>query len=156
MDIVKEMCDVLQKQEQVFLKYEEETVQLLECEPEDAEKYIDKRQKLADKIDVLNERIKTLCANVQDADVLFEVAKARCNFEDVPKEYGKVFYAGQAVRTVQARIVEKNDAAIKRMEEMREAALNGVRDSKNVSKLKNYVGTLKEKQDEPPRMKNKA
>lgn len=155
-DIVNSACNILSEQEGLFARYETATLALLDCAPEDASHYITERDRLANRIDELNEQLAKLCAETPNGELLMAAAKGRVPFEKVPSEYQPVFYAGQAVRSVGARIAETNKQVLERMERLRDEAGEYMKQNQNLPKIKRYLDGLTPPMDEVPRHESKA
>lgn len=142
LDITGELCGLLEQKKGLFLEYEQATLALLDCAPEDAEKYIILRGQKATEIDELTETIARLCSQAPDPAVLLEAAGGKVDFERVPSEYHPVFYAAQGVFSVIHRIRQSDIQAMGRLAKLRDEAREAIRQNQNLPKIKKYLTDL--------------
>ena len=146
MDIVSEMCLLLEAEKNRFIEYEVATQALMDCTPDDAENYITVRGQKANEIDGIREEIAALCGQVEDCAVLLNCSKAALAFEKVPNEYHPVYYAAQGVMSVISRIRQSDAQALQHIEKMRDEALESIKQNQNMPKIKKYLTDLADTQ----------
>lgn len=144
MNTIDKLCALLDEKKELFLRYRQATEGLLECTVDSAEQYITEREMLANEIDAKNEEIARVCADVPAAELLLGAAHARVDFDQIPNEYHCVFYGGQGVRSVISQIMESEKRAAERLQHLRSQALQGVKQNKEIPKIKKYLSDLAE------------
>lgn len=142
MDIIKQVCALLQEKLELFLQYKAATENLQTCKADFAEQYITQRQELANKIDAKNEEIAKMCELEPASQLLFAAANAQTNFDGLPNEYQAVFYKGQEVQSVIGQILQSEKRAEENLQSLKAQALEGIRQNKDVPKIKKYLSDL--------------
>ena len=142
MDVIGQVCILLEKKKEQFNEYERCTLEMLHCEADDVENYITQRGAIANEIDEITEEIGRICDNFPGGALLFETASAKVNFEDIPPEFGPVFEAGQQVRSVAYRISESEKQALERLTSLKEEARAKIRENQNLPRIKKYLSDL--------------
>lgn len=142
MDKIAQLCSLLEEKKALFEKYETATLSILESGADDAEKYIMERSEIANNIDETSEKIAWLCDEEPNSAVLLKITKAEIEFEKVPSEYQCVYYGGQAVRSVVARIMASEQQVLERLEKLRDEAKENIRNHQNLPKIKKYLTSL--------------
>lgn len=135
---------MLETKKERFLAYEQATLALLDCAPEDAENYITQRGELATEIDGVNEEIEQICGSVPDGATMLAASKVALPFEQVSSEYQCIFYSGQAVQSVIHRILQSEGQVKERLEKLRNEAMEGIKLNQNMPKIKKYLTDLAE------------
>ncbi|MDL2327156.1 hypothetical protein LJC64_00640 [Ruminococcaceae bacterium OttesenSCG-928-A11] len=150
-DIVGKLCTLLDKENDLFLEYEQATLAALDCPADDVEHYITLRGAKANEIDGLREEITAVCGQMPDAPVLLECTRASLPFDKVPAGYQPVFYAGQNLRSVINRITQSDQQVMQRLERLRDEALDGIKQNQNMPKIRKYLTDLTDVPHQPLR-----
>lgn len=145
MDIISEVCRLLEERKELFLQYEEITVEMLDCPTEEAEQHMARRAELAVQIDENIEQASSVCGDAPDRRIILDAAGGNVEFAKVPSEYQCVFYSGQGVRSVVSRIMESEKQVRVRLEKLRDEAREHLKQHQDVPVLKKYLVDLGEK-----------
>lgn len=145
MDVIAQICTLLEQKKALFTEYEQATQALLDCEADTVENYITQRGQKAIEIDALTEEIARLCSGMPASDLLLDATLARIDFAKLPPEYHSVFYEAQAVRSVAHRVSETDKQVVVRLEQLRDEALLNIRQNQNVPKIKKYLTDLSDR-----------
>ncbi len=144
MDIIQNICHLLNDKKDKFSEYEKLTIEMLHCNVDDLGNYITKRSKLANEIDEISAKIETLCLKEPKGDVYAKVSYAQLSFENVPVELQPMFELGQQVRGTMARILKLEPQVIQRLEGLKREAFQKIKENHNLPKIKKYLTNLGE------------
>jgi hypothetical protein len=144
MDIVTNLCTLLDCKKELFSKYEQATLALLDCAVDDAEHYITERGRIATEIDGVVDEIEQGCGQLPDAAVLLACVTARIEFDRVPGGYQCIYYSGQAVNSVIQRIARTEEQVTERLRRLRGEALDGIRQNRDLPRIRKYLTDLTE------------
>lgn len=144
MDIIGELCTLVERKKDLFCEYEEATLALLDCAPDDAEHYITLRGAKANELEAVQDEIELLCGAQPDAPVLLDCVFARLEFARVPSAYQCVYYSGQSVNSVIGRIQRTEEQVTARLGKLRDEAMAAIRQSRDLPKIRKYLSGLTE------------
>lgn len=156
MDTISELCTLLEAKKELFLRYEEVTLAMLDCGMDDVEHYITERDKIATDVEAVVEEMARLCAEEPGGHQMLEASEARVDFAKVPSEYHCLYYGGQAVRSIISRIMESDKQVVERLRVWRDEALEAIRQNQNMPKIKKYLTDLTDTKSESSLTNNKA
>ena len=142
MDDIARLCALLEEKKNKMLEYEQATLAMLECPPDDIDQYITRRGMIANSVDEIREEMGRLADSAPGGGQMLQAADARLAFETVPSEYQCLYYAGQAVRSVASRVRETERQVLDRIEKLRDEALTNVRQAQNLPKIRRYLTNL--------------
>jgi hypothetical protein len=144
MDMVANLCALLDRKKALFSEYERATLALLDCAFDDAEHYITERGRIATEIDGVVDEIEQGCGQLPDAAVLLACVTARIGFDHVPGGYQCVYYSGQAVNSVIQRIAHTEEQVMERLKRLRGEALDSIRQNRDLPKIRKDLADLTE------------
>lgn len=111
-----QIIELLKEKNRLFVQYEEATDLLVKFDPEKAEDYVNKRDKIASSIKDLNEKIKTICDTSQDGDDIRDAMYNKIKWSECSEEYQPIFKNGQDLISAISRIKRKNITIVERVE----------------------------------------
>lgn len=130
--------DLLRTKKKKFTQFEYATEAILNCDIEEIDGYMSKRQEIIEEINKLDEQVQILAAQIGKEQQLFEVIKNKCMRSEVPLEFINCYDLGQEVFTVINRISKLEPIIVERAEQIKKEAQKNIRKNNNVPKIAKY------------------
>lgn len=124
MDNALKICELLADKKRLFSEYELETRAITDCDVDDVEAHVVRRQQLIVEIDGLDAQIEELCG---DDKLLAEAVHNRCAHGELSKQQQQVFMAAQEVFAVASRVQTAEERALTRIREERDELQEKIR-----------------------------
>lgn len=124
MDSTDQVCALLRKKRELFLRYEEVTYGIAAGDAEGIADCMQERTRIQSEIGELDEALRALWG--EDGQLL-AAASTRCARGELPEELRPVFDCGMAVRAVMVRIREIEPQALERATEERDGLLERIK-----------------------------
>lgn len=127
MSQIDQVCGLLAKKQELFLRYEEATYQIAAGDTEQIPARMQERTELRKEIDALSAQLTELYGDGRDSELLRKAAAARCQRDELPPELCPVFDAAMRIRAVITRIQETESQALERAQQERDDLLARIR-----------------------------
>lgn len=140
--MIDRLAGLLSEKHEKFMEYETVTKEMLAADADSAEKYITKRDEIANRIDAISDEMRAVCDGLPEGKVLLDTMWVRLVYDDVPREYRGLYKQGQGVHSVAARIQNLDRQALERFESFKLDALGKIRENKTLPQIKKYMTDL--------------
>lgn len=142
MTYIPAICQLLQKKQETFSRYEEATRAMLSCHTDALEEQVDLRQQLIGEIDSLDQEIGALLAQCgPNAPLVGQALRNACPRDSLPEELRPLYDSARPIVAIIHRVGRMEPQVRERMEDERDSLLEKIKDhnkSPNVQAARLY------------------
>lgn len=135
-ETLEQIRGLLERQQSLFLEYEQETYQIAAGDAEQIPSCMEERTRLQREIDWISQEIRTLCQDLPEGEGMLDAIFRCTSAMDLPEEYRELFTQSLGIRAALQRIKELESQAAERMESVRDELLEKIKSINQGSEAK--------------------
>lgn len=138
LELIDIALEILEEKKECFLEYEVLTQSMLSSNIVDLPPLFDKRQKLIERLDQLDQNIQKIAKSNAKYKLLSAAVRNSCNRADLPKQLQIIFDRSQEIYTIINRLNQHEAGIKRRLDENQTELLERIKAGHHTSKILKY------------------